>query len=94
MRPRCGRSGQRRRPGARAKRALIDPACLDRLAVDHTQADEVDIFGTPTFAFPGASPAYLKLSHLPELEEALAFWYEFRQVVADRSFVVEIKRPH
>jgi hypothetical protein len=38
--------------------------------------------------------ADLKLSHLPGPEEALAFWHEFRQVVVDRSFILEIKRPH
>jgi predicted DsbA family dithiol-disulfide isomerase len=74
--------------------ALADPACLNRLAADHTRADEMEIFGTPTFSFPEARPAYLKLGALPEPEEALAFWHEFRQIVADRSFVLEIKRPH
>ena len=73
---------------------MTDPTCLDRLAADYAKADGMDIFGTPTFAFPEARPAYLKLSHLPEPEDALAFWYEFRQIVADRSFVIEIKRPH
>ncbi|MGD9047231.1 MAG: DsbA family protein [Anaerolineae bacterium] len=79
---------------AQFQAALTDPACLERLAADHTRADEMDVFGTPTFAFPGARPAYLKLSHLPGPEEALAFWHEFRQVVVDRSFILEIKRPH
>jgi protein-disulfide isomerase len=78
----------------RFQAALADPTCMERLAADHTQADGMDIFGTPTFAFPEARPAYLKLSHLPEPEEALAFWHEFRQIVAERSFVTEIKRPH
>jgi predicted DsbA family dithiol-disulfide isomerase len=74
--------------------ALTDPTCLDRLAADHSRAGDMDVFGTPTFAFPGARPAYLKLGHPPEPEEALAFWDEFRRIVAERSFVVEIKRPH
>ncbi len=74
--------------------ALADPACLDRLAVDHKQTDEMDIFVTPIFSFPQARPAYLKLSSVPKPEEALAFWYEFRQIVAGRPFVVEIKRPY
>jgi 2-hydroxychromene-2-carboxylate isomerase len=74
--------------------ALADPTCLERLATDHTHADGLGIFGTPTFAFPEAQAAYLKLSHLPEPEEALAFWHEFRQIVGERAFVTEIKRPH
>jgi protein-disulfide isomerase len=79
---------------AQFRAALTDPACLDRLAADHARAAEMGIFGTPTFAFPEARPAYLKLSYLPEPEEALTFWHEFRQIVASRPFVVEIKRPH
>lgn len=74
--------------------SLGDPSCLDRLTMDHTRADEMDVFGTPTFVFPGAEPAYLKLGQLPELEEGLAFWEEFYRMVADRPFVQEIKRPH
>lgn len=74
--------------------ALADPSCLNRLATDHVQADEMDIFGTPTFAFPGSQPAYLKLGQVPERDEAIAFWYEFRRIVTERAFVVEIKRPH
>jgi hypothetical protein len=74
--------------------ALVDPTCLERLAADHTRAVDMGIFGTPTFAFPDAVPAYLKLSQLPEPEDALAFWQEFYRIVAGRPFVLEIKRPH
>ena len=79
---------------AQFQTSLGDPSCLDRLAQDHTRAVGMGIFGTPTFVFPGAEPAYLKLSRLPELKESLDFWHEFHQIVAGRPFVVEIKRPH
>lgn len=79
-------------PGA-FQQALDDPTCLQRLAQDHTEATEVGVFGTPTFVFPGAEPAYLKLSDLPDPEEAVAFWAEFQRIVAGRPYVQEIKRP-
>lgn len=75
------------------REALEDPSCLQRLARDHTEASEVGVFGTPTLVFPGAEPAYLKLSDLPQPEEALAFWAEFQSIVAGRPYVLEIKRP-
>ena len=78
---------------AQFQESIHDPSCLQRLASDYTRADEIDVFGTPTFVFPGAVPAYLKLSQLPESEEGLAFWREFHQIVAGRPFVQEIKRP-
>lgn len=74
--------------------SLGDPSCLDRLAQDHTRAVEMGIFGTPTLAFPGSEPAYLKLNRIPRPDESEAFWQEFHQIVVGRSFVVEIKRPH
>jgi len=78
----------------RFREAFDDPACLGRLAADHTRAEGMNVFGTPTFVFPGADPGYLKLSQLPKPEEGLAFWDEFYRVIAGRPFVLEIKRPH
>mgnify|MGYP001813691051 CR=1 FL=1 len=75
-------------------RDLGDPACLDRLAQDHTRAEALDVFGAPTFVFPGAGPAYLKLTRVLTVEEALGFWSEFHSTVATRPYVLEIKRPH
>lgn len=78
----------------RFERDLADPGCLDRLAADHTRAEGMDVFGVPTFVFPGADPAYLKLARLLAREEALGFWQEFHSTVAHRPYVLEIKRPH
>jgi predicted DsbA family dithiol-disulfide isomerase len=75
-------------------RDLNDPGCLQRLAEDYTRAEGLDVFGAPTFVFPGADPAYLKLTRLLAPEEALGFWDEFYSVVAQRPYVLEIKRPH
>ncbi len=76
------------------ERALADPTCLDRLAKDHSRAEELDVFGAPTFVFPGADPAYLKLTRVLTLEESLGFWKDFYSTVAHRPYVLEIKRPH
>lgn len=79
---------------ARFQEVLDDPSCLDRLAQDHTRAVSRGVFGTPTFVFPAAEPAYLKLARVPTPEESLNFWEAFRSTVADRPYVLEIKRPH
>ena len=76
------------------KRDLDDPGCLERLAADHGQAERMGVFGTPTFAFTGSEPAYLKLSRIPDPEEAKALWKEFHSMVTGMPFVLEIKRPH
>lgn len=76
------------------ERALGDTACLERLAEDHTRAEALDVFGTPTFVFPGAEPVYLKLAQVPSPEEGLDFWEVFHSTAAHRPYVLEIKRPH
>jgi predicted DsbA family dithiol-disulfide isomerase len=74
--------------------ALDDEACLERLAIDHAQAENLGVFGTPTLVFPGARPVYLKLERVLTLEESLDFWGAFRTTAADRPYVLEMKRPH
>jgi hypothetical protein len=71
-----------------------DRTLLERLKADHTRAvSESNIFGTPSFVFPGAEALYLKLSKVPEGEEALATWHSFYNVTAQMPWVVEMKRP-
>lgn len=76
------------------RESLGDPACLERLAANHTQAEGMDVFGTPTFVFPDVEPVYLKLSRIPDPEEAVEFWEEFYRLVTGMPFVLDIKRPH
>ena len=79
----------------RWERDAHDPSLLDAIRRDYEVATgEYAIFGTPTFVFPGARPAYLKLDALVPASESLTYWADFRRVVADRSLVIEIKRPH
>ncbi len=90
---------------AAAERASLDltrweadrqnPALLEALKADHTEArSRWEIFGTPTFLFPNARPAYLKLNDLVPTDQALAYWETFVQVVARQPLFLEIKRPH
>lgn len=79
--------------GARFAQDVQDSSCLAALAADHSAGVERRVFGTPTFVFPGAEPAYLKLSRPLDDQEARTFWRTFTAVVADQPYVMEIKRP-
>ena len=60
---------------------------------DHTEAVEKHgIFGTPTFVFENGGSAYLK-TFIPPAEDSVEFFDHFVALVADRSYVGEIKRP-
>ncbi|MBI3944015.1 MAG: DsbA family protein [Chloroflexi bacterium] len=73
-----------------------DPALLKHIAADHTHAvEDYHIFGTPTFVFEGAAPAYIKLGAVPESrEKSVELFQEIYHVMAERPLIVEIKRPH
>ncbi|MDQ7030083.1 MAG: DsbA family protein [Ardenticatenia bacterium] len=80
---------------ARWEEQRRDPALLDALKADHTEARERwEVFGTPTFLFPGHRPAYLKLDSVVPAEEAVPYWETFVRVVAQQPLFLEIKRPH
>lgn len=55
----------------------------------------LNVFGTPTFVFPNGGAAYLKLDRkaIPTGQAALDFYDRFVEIVRDRPFVMEIKRP-
>jgi hypothetical protein len=72
---------------------IANQELLHQLAEDHTAASEYNVFGVPTFLFAGAEPAYLKLSRLLEPDEAVDFWETYQNLVAQRPYVIEIKRP-
>lgn len=79
---------------ARWQQDAADRSLLRRLQLDHTEAvEQFHVFGTPTFVFPDADPAYLKLTAIPAGDEAVRFWETFHTAVADMPYVLEIKRP-
>lgn len=67
---------------------------LERVREDYEAAREREIFGTPTFVFPDAEPAYLKLTDVVPAEEIENYWRTFVHTVAERPLFREIKRPH
>lgn len=71
-----------------------NPALLERVREDYIEAREQGIFGTPTFVFPEAEPAYLKLNDVVPAEDVEDYWQTFVRVVAQRPLFLEIKRPH
>ena len=78
---------------ARLHEDIEDPDTLAAVARDHTEAvEEYGVFGTPTFLFENGQSAYLK-AFIPPEEDSLPFFEHFMGVIAERSYVGEIKRP-
>lgn len=76
------------------ERDLADPALLDALRRDHTEAVEsYRVFGTPTFVGPDGQAAYVRLREVPEGDEAERAVKLIEDFVADRGYLVEVKRP-
>ena len=73
---------------------LADPECRTRLAQDHYRAVGRDIFGTPTFEFPGDNLSYLRIRELPASEaEALALFDEYRRLLEAYPYLETVRRP-
>ena len=76
------------------QRDYQNPGLLERVREDYGAARERKIFGTPTFVFPGAEPAYLKLTDVVPADDIEDYWSTFVHAVAERPLFLEIKRPH
>lgn len=76
----------------RMARDLANQDLLQQVAEGHKAGSELNVFGVPTFYFAGANPAYLKLSRVLEPDEAVEFWEMYQRLVAQNSYVIEIKR--
>jgi protein-disulfide isomerase len=79
----------------RFERDRQDLSTLAALATDHEYAvSELGVFGTPTFVLPGGRSAYLRLRPAPQdPEEAVAVFDELLDLVGERPYVLEVKRP-
>src|SRR5690606_8808713 len=78
----------------RLHRDMADPAILRALARDHTTAVErFGVFGTPTLAFEGSHPVYLKMRPWPPEGEEVDVFERLRQLAIEREYIAEIKRP-
>lgn len=70
-----------------------DSTALERLAEDHQAGAAQNVFGTPTFDFPDADPAYIKIAQVLNEQEARELWHSFQTMVVGQPYVKEIKRP-
>ena len=73
---------------------LKDRRLLAKLAEDHAFAvEKLSVFGTPTLVFPEGRAVFLKMSNPPTPKECLPVFKELRQLVEQRDYVLEVKRP-
>ena len=78
----------------RFDRDLTSPDILEPLARDHREAvSEHGVFGTPTFVFEDGASAYVRIRPAPEGPEALDLFDELTGAIANRPYLLEIKRP-
>ena len=79
----------------RFRRDLDDPAILDALARDHTEATgELGVFGTPTFVFAGGRSAYVRLAEQVLDDGVVRVFDRLLDVVSGEPGILEIKRPY
>lgn len=65
---------------------------LEAARADHEEANELGIFGVPTFVFPDAPPAFTRLLEVTEGERAVEIFERVRVAASDPT-IHEIKRP-
>lgn len=72
---------------------LRDPALLECISSDHVRAvEDYGVFGTPTFVFENGNAVYMK-SFVPPKEDSIEFFELFIELMANRSYLGELKRP-
>ena len=71
---------------------INDPEMLATVAREHEQAAEQEIFGTPTYVFEGAKPAFLKMFAPPD-ENVMEAWNAISGIAAANIQFGELKRP-
>lgn len=76
------------------ERDFSDRSLWQRVGADFEHGrDNVGVFGTPTIVFPNGASAYIQTRPAPPRDEALDVWHDFVELVADRPYLKEIKRP-
>ena len=78
--------------GAIVKELTDDSKWLEAARADHDEANELGIFGVPTFVFPGAAPAFVRLLEITEGDRALEI-YDDVKTARGNPTIHEIKRP-
>ena len=78
----------------RFRKDLPDRSLLAKIGEDYLRgATEYGIWGTPTLVFNGQRAAYLKLRPAPPPEESVKLFEELFDIIHNRPYVVEVKRP-
>ena len=79
----------------RFERDLADESArLTELAADLAAADEIAVFGTPTFVLQGGHAAYFRFKDIPERrEDQVALWRLYVSVLEHGAVIETIKRP-
>jgi predicted DsbA family dithiol-disulfide isomerase len=76
------------------RRDLADPAILERLERDHTEARRLHgVFGTPTFVFPDGAAAYVRVRSVADQADAVRVFDRLVAVARGEPGILEIKRP-
>ena len=68
------------------------PETIAAVAAEHEQAAEAGIFGTPTYVFEGAKPAFLKMFAPPD-DETMDVWEGVTRLSNSTVQFGELKRP-
>lgn len=72
----------------------FDAATLDAVGRDHEAGVErYGVFGTPTLVFPNGRAAYVRLRPLPPESEMTMVWERLQDLIAERPYILEVKRP-
>jgi predicted DsbA family dithiol-disulfide isomerase len=76
------------------ERDLSDPEVRTALAQEHCEAARRDVFGTPTFVFPGGHAAYFRIKELPgDTPEAVRLFRSFHELLTRYPYLETVKRP-
>lgn len=80
--------------GSRFQRDLADRSLLLAIAEDYIRGEEQHgVWGTPTLVFNGDKAAYLKLRPAPPAGDSVKLFVELFDLIHDRPYVLEMKRP-
>jgi predicted DsbA family dithiol-disulfide isomerase len=74
------------------KQIAEDSKWLEAARADHDEAAELGIFGVPTFVFPGAAPAFVRLLEITEGDRAAEIYGRVKASALD-PLIHELKRP-
>ena len=76
------------------RKDMADPNILDLVAEDHAKAQELAVFGTPTFVFENGEKFFLRIKAPDNSEQAARTFDGLYKVFVEQPNIDEVKRPH